>query len=99
MLNPEEAPEAVRELHALAERWGISDDGYRAHAARDASTADLESLIAAIDDSDYAALEEWLAGPAADDPSPSDEYIAFTCLVMACDQARLELERRDRGRL
>jgi hypothetical protein len=38
MLNPEDAPGAVRDLHPLAERWGISDDGYRGHAVGDDGT-------------------------------------------------------------
>jgi hypothetical protein len=31
-------------------------------------------------------FDDWLAGPEADGPGYSDEYIAFACLRMAADE-------------
>jgi hypothetical protein len=30
-------------------------------------------------------LTQWLSGPEADDPNPSDEYVAFAAVVMAAN--------------
>jgi hypothetical protein len=54
--------------------------------------AELTALVGTIDAADDAALEAYLAGPESFSPHPSAEYLAFTCLVMAYDQARLEVE-------
>jgi len=39
----------------------------------------LKEVIASIDN----ALDEWLAGPEADVPNPSDEYVAFSAMRLA----------------
>jgi len=36
----------------------------------------------------------WLAGPEADNPNPSMEYVVFTDLTQAIDLARVLLEKR-----
>jgi hypothetical protein len=38
-------------------------------------------MIIDVDD----ALDEWFAGPEADDPHPSDEYVAFSAMRMVAD--------------
>jgi hypothetical protein len=81
-------PSAVRSLLPLARRWGISDDGYRDAAV---AGADAETLVAAVDAIDDAALHGWLAGPEASSARLSAEYVAVTALTMAADQARHHL--------
>jgi hypothetical protein len=89
-----DVPTALRGLIPLAVRWGIGDDYERTESVKTASTAELRALVQAIDRSDPLVWDEWLIGPAASSPDPSAEYLAFTCLLMAVDQARLELARR-----
>jgi hypothetical protein len=93
-LNPENIPPALRDLIPLAERWDIGDDFDRDHAISEASVAELRALVTAVTELDGEALEGWLAGPAAADPNPTPEYLAFSNLLMAFDLARLDLAKR-----
>ena len=47
-----------------------------------------------IDDVADDDLFGWLAGPEADNPNPSLEYVVFTDLTQAIDLARLLLKQR-----
>jgi hypothetical protein len=71
-------------LLPLAEQFGISDDLLRADffartAKRELSR--LKRILAEYDD----LLDEWLAGPEADGPEFSDEYIAYSAMRMGAD--------------
>lgn len=94
MLDPRKVPEGLAGLLPLAERWGIGDDGYRVAAVEAASDQDLLELIAALDTIDERVLWQWLEGPEADSHSPTEEYLAITCLTMAIDTAESVLKAR-----
>ena len=83
-LNPENVPVELRFLIPHAEKWGISDDMLRARfiakAPREEIT-ELQKLVASCDD----LLDQWLAGPKAQHPPFSQEYLAFTNMRMAAD--------------
>jgi hypothetical protein len=94
-LRPARVPAPLRELIPLAERWDIGDDYDRGVAVRQAPTGELRCLVTSIDASnDDQAWETWLGGPESFSPAPSPEYLAFTHLLMATDEARLELRER-----
>jgi hypothetical protein len=83
-LNPNAVPQELRHLIPLAERFGESDDLIRADIMAKAPREELAAVRHAVaaQDEDF---DAWLAGPEADGPHLSPEYIAFTCLRMACD--------------
>lgn len=84
-LDPENVPPMLRSLIPMAELWGISDDLIRADfiaGAPEAAKGELKASIERFDDS----LDDWLAGPEAEGPDFSEEYIAFTCMRMAADE-------------
>jgi hypothetical protein len=83
-LDPSKVPLPLRELVPLAERWGISDDILREDYVSQASPEDVTALRQAVN-SNRRTLNEWLAGPEADSPPFSAEYLAFTHLKMAAD--------------
>jgi hypothetical protein len=83
-LAGERVPEKFRPLIPYAEFWGISDDRLREGLVTRAPAEALQNLKAVVGAFDNA-LDEWLAGPEADEPDPSDEYVAFTALRMAAD--------------
>jgi hypothetical protein len=83
-LDPATIPEPLRHLIPLAERFGISDDLIRAAYMDKTPLADVEELRRVVQEHD-ALLDEWLAGPAAEGPTFSAEYIAFSCMRMAAD--------------
>jgi hypothetical protein len=83
-LDRRRVPEKFWPLLPYAEFWGVSDDSKREHLIKQAPAdiqQNLKEVVAAFD----SALDEWLAGPEADDPNPSDEYVAFSTMRMAAD--------------
>lgn len=83
-LDPLRVPEQLRYLIPYAQIWGVADDTLRSVMLTRASyesRADLKRVVYAADD----LLDDWLAGPEADEASPSNEYIAFSAMRMAAD--------------
>ena len=60
----------------------------------EASTDDLNRMIDCIKGVSDEDLFGWLADPEAGNPSPSEEYLALTCLTMARDSAKAILKNR-----
>ncbi len=83
-LDRSKIPKPLWELIPLAETWGISDDLMRADFVAKAGREALATLTATITPFEDA-LDEWLAGPEAQSRTPSNEYIAFSCMRMASD--------------
>jgi hypothetical protein len=81
-LDRRKVPEKFWPLLAYAEFWGIADDLMRENLVKQAPSdvqLNLKEAVAAFD----SAMDEWLAGPEADDPNPTDEYVAFSAMRMA----------------
>ena len=80
-LSVERVPSNLLPFVEWAAYWGVSDDIDR-EKLRDEAPAeaidDLREVIAKIDDD----LNAWLAGPAAEEPYPTQEYIAFSAMRM-----------------
>jgi len=93
-LDPTKVPASCAHLASLAERWGIGDDFDRDQAVAEASGADLTQLIHAIQALPDDEMYEWLAGPESYASQPTVEYVAFTCLTMAYDSAKLKLKMK-----
>jgi hypothetical protein len=79
-------------LIALAERWGIGDDGDREDAVSSASEPELRELVETVD-AVPREFWDWLVGPDSEDRPPSREYVAMTNMTLAADSARIDLER------
>jgi hypothetical protein len=84
-LDPAQVPADFRHLIPLAERYGVSDDGYRADMLDSITADERAELVRFLADYDNA-LDAWLAGPESDGPTFSDAYIAFSSLRMAADE-------------
>jgi hypothetical protein len=84
-LDAGKVPAALRPLIPLAERFGVPDDLIRQDILAKATADDSEAVRRAVR-SHEDVLDAWLAGPEADGPDYSDEYIAFSCLRMAADE-------------
>ena len=81
-LDRQKVPEKFWPLLPYARFWGLSDDWSRENLVEMAPSdvrKNLKDVVAEFD----IALDEWLAGPEADEPNPSDEYIAFSAMRMA----------------
>ena len=90
-LDASRVPEQLRCWIPLAERWGIGDDLIREDCVAKATPEELQQLLAWSPDD--AALDAWLAGSESHSPRPSEEYLAFTCLVMAYQLARVRKQK------
>lgn len=83
-LDSSKVPRTLWPLIPYAEFWGIADDWARQDLVRAAppeAKQNLKQVVERYDDD----FDEWLAGPEAEHPPFSDEYIAFTTLRMAAD--------------
>ncbi len=83
-LDKGKIPKQFWPLLAYAAFWGLSDDLERENLVLKAPPEvqhNLKKLVAAFDN----ALCEWLAGPEAANPNPSDEYVAYSAMIMAAD--------------
>jgi hypothetical protein len=83
-LEKSHVPEMLWPLMHYAEFWGIADDVSRETLILKAPLTVRENLKYVVDIFDEL-LTDWLAGPDADDPNPTDEYVAFSAMRMAAD--------------
>ncbi len=83
-LSPGAVPPALHPLIPMAEAYGISDDVIRNELVDSLSPEAKQALVEAVLTPDVEdALDDWLAGDAEMTP----EYIAFTSLRMAAEEA------------
>ena len=86
-LEPENIPVDCRVYIALAEKYGIIDDGYRIDVVSkldNEEKTELAEFLSLYPES----LDDWLCGPESKANNPSQEYITFTALIMAADYAQ-----------
>ena len=91
ILNTDKVPFQFHDLIPLAEKYGISDDCYRTDLIETLDENELKECASFLDHYDQV-LDDWLAGPEADGPNYSQEYITFSALGMAADEAKMKLE-------
>ena len=81
-LDPAQVPAAFRHLISLAERYGVTDDGYRSEMVAslpDSGRTELAQFLTDYDD----ALDSWLAGPESDGPTFSEAYIVYNSTLLS----------------
>ena len=94
MTDRSRVPTQLRSLIPLLHEWAIMDDVDRSLKVEDATTEKLQDLVDRVDAADQDVLYGWLSGPEARSLEPSAEYMAFTSLTMAADEARVTLRNR-----
>ena len=78
----------------MVKKWGLPDDGYRDELLFNATKDELEEIIKSLPDDKLELLNRWLVGFADDKIiSMTNEYVNFTCYLMAYDMARLRIEK------
>ena len=92
-VNPNNIPEPFHPLIPYAEKWGISDDGYRDEAVYGASVQELRELIKAVTEFEAEGFDGWLGSPGVN--NYTRDWIAFVCLIDTCDLAKLRLQSED----
>jgi hypothetical protein len=93
-LDPSRVPVRFKHLIPLAETWGITDDLIRHTLLKRASNETLEALERDVRPYISALQLEWLSNDEVYGTSISDEYMAFSYMIRATDEAKIILERR-----
>lgn len=93
-LDASRVPVQFRQWISLAEHWGIGDDLIREDCVEKATPEELRQLLAFGDAYD-SVLTDWLAELEANTPPFTEEYIAFSCLGMAWDLARVLSDKHE----
>ena len=83
-LNRMRVPAHLHVLLPYAAFWGVADDRLREALVDSAPKGVTRNLKAVIDRHDDA-LQEWLSGPESEAEETSNEYVAFSALLMAAD--------------
>jgi len=92
-LTASSVPKALRHLIGLAEKYGVSDDGYRDEVIYGLDGGERDELVRFLAETPQD-LWDWLAGPESYDSPPTPEYVAFSCLVMAAELAKANDQHR-----
>lgn len=82
----ENIPTELRHLIDQAKKWGIGDDGYRDEQIELATTEELKSLISIFDEKTLMCFNDWLSDE-DEAKNSTDEYVLFTCFLMAFEYA------------
>ena len=93
-MNTSIIPSELHYLIEMVKKWGLSDDGYRDELLFNATRVELEEIIKSLPDEKLEILNHWLVGFAEDKIiSMTDEYVTFTCYLMAYDMARVIIKK------
>jgi hypothetical protein len=80
-------PDALHSLIEYAKAWGIPDDVVRSGSLEDAATQTLHNLVDAVRSVNPQHFDNWLSGPEVSNTEPTKEYIVFSALLMAVEEA------------
>ena len=94
-LNRNRIPQPLWNLIPEAEKWGVSDDKRRGAMLNSADSTELKRILDAVDSVDEDIFDDWMSGSEADSVVPSFEYVAFSCLMMVAESARIRLKRKN----
>ena len=91
-VNVEKIPPELRAYIPYAEKWGQQDIDVRERLVENATIEELHDLTS-IWEICIGPISRWLQEPQARAKSTIDEYVAFTCLILAVSSARKRLDR------
>ncbi len=91
-IKTDNVPPKFQFLIPLATRWGISDAVERDVLIEKASRSELTELVSVMDEYDEV-LDEWLANSDIQMGEITFEYVAFSCMRLAGDTARMKLQK------
>lgn len=91
-LRPSAVPASLHRFIPLAEKYGISDDGYREQVIDGLDPQERDELIRFLAESPDD-LWDWLAGPESYSRPSTAEYIAFSALALAAESAKVSGRR------
>ena len=90
-INAEKIPPELRPFIPYAEKYGEPDIDIREHLVEAASVDELHEL-AEIWNFCIGSISDWLAQPEVRAEPTTNEYLAFTCLILAVSSARFRLD-------
>lgn len=88
-------PADLHKLLPMVEKWGLADDGERDSKIYQTPVGELKELVNSLKDEDDIILDEWLCDDDAS-KNPTEEYVAYTCYLMAYQYARQILKDKNK---
>jgi hypothetical protein len=86
-------PKELHHLIYLVNEWGINDDGFRDVNIEQSSTKELIDFVGSIEEKDLIILNAYLSDE-EELMKSSDEYINYTCFLMAYEYSKAVLKSR-----
>jgi hypothetical protein len=86
-------PKQLHHLIYLVNEWGINDDCYRDEHIEQSTTSKLIDFVDSIEEKDLMILNTYLSDEKEMSKS-SDEYINYTCFLMAYEYSKAVLKSR-----
>jgi hypothetical protein len=93
MMNSENIPNGLLHLIDLVEEWGINDDGYRDEQIERSTNQSLMCFVESITEEDIIQINNYLSDE-EEMMRSSDEYINYTCFLMAYEYSNAVLKSR-----
>jgi hypothetical protein len=92
-MDTKNIPKELHHLIYLVNEWGINDDGYRDEHIEQSSTTELIDFVDIIEEKDLIILNTYLSDE-EELMKSSDEYINYTCFLMAYEYSKAVLKSR-----
>ena len=93
-MNTENISQALNHLNSLVEEWGINDDGFRDEKIEESDSGILLTFINSVIEKDLELINTWLSNDNEIEKN-SDEYINYTCFLMAYEYSKAVIKSRN----
>lgn len=93
-MNTKNIPTGLHYLVGLVKEWGINDDGFRDEKIEGSTTDRLTTFVESITEQDLISINSWLSDD-KEIAKSSDEYINYTCFLMAYEYSIAVLKSRN----
>ena len=94
MMDTNNIPNELHHLIEMVEEWGINDDGFRDEYIENSSTDKLIAFVESLKEEDLILMNDYLSDNKEIEKS-SDEYINYTCFLMAYDYSKAVIKSRN----
>ena len=94
-IDAEKVPLELKPFISYAEKWGEQDIDVREYLVENASIEEIHELEA-LWEFCVGVISNWLEEPQVRADPTTDEYIAFTCFILAVSSAKYRLKYLDK---
>ncbi|MCP9747159.1 hypothetical protein [Lacihabitans sp. CS3-21] len=92
-MKSQNIPKELHHLNELVKEWGINDDCYRDEKIEESTTENLFVFVQTLTEQDLILINKWLSDE-KEMALCTNEYINFTCFLMAYDYSKAVIKSR-----